>query len=199
MSSVTEVKNLLQVTELQITNSSGTNTTALVLCDTVRSNSWVSDSLAVVLVLQGTAMKLTVKVIDREEVTETKVIQLAVTPHKDQDLEASTVRPYLRKTSNVGSNIIDDKSMQETYQHLAVLDPVRYSYGETEMTLGQDFYHAIRLLQYFSTDKRWSSFAVQSPRGWILNDPLQFSSKLLTGLSGYVMIRYGIVRWVQAC
>ena len=56
--SVTDVKDLLQVTELQPTNSSGTNTTALVLCDTACSNSWVSDSLGA-RDLQGTALKLT--------------------------------------------------------------------------------------------------------------------------------------------
>ena len=137
-------------------NSSRTNTTALVLRDTARSNSWLSDSLAVKLGLQGTAMKLTVKGMDREELTETEVIQLAVAPHKDQDFEASTVRPYLRETSTVGSSILDVKPMQETYQHLVVQDPVRYSYGDTEMILGQDFYHAIHPLEYFSTNKKGS-------------------------------------------
>ena len=52
LSSVTNVKGLLQVTELKLTNSSGTSTTALVLCDTGCSNSWVSDSLAARLGLQ---------------------------------------------------------------------------------------------------------------------------------------------------
>ena len=61
LSSVTDFKGLLHVTELKLTNSSGTNTTALVLCDTACSNSWVSDSLAARLGLQGTALKLTVK------------------------------------------------------------------------------------------------------------------------------------------
>ena len=40
LSSVTDVKGLLQVTELKLTNSSGTSTTELVLCDTACSNSW---------------------------------------------------------------------------------------------------------------------------------------------------------------
>ena len=40
LSSVTDVKGLLQVTELKLTSSSGANTTALVLCDTACSNSW---------------------------------------------------------------------------------------------------------------------------------------------------------------
>ena len=39
LSSVTDVKGLLQVTELKLTNSSGTSTTASALCDTARSNS----------------------------------------------------------------------------------------------------------------------------------------------------------------
>ena len=35
--------------------------------------------------------------------------------HEDQDFEAFTVRPYVRETLNVGSDIIDVKSMQEIY------------------------------------------------------------------------------------
>ena len=40
LSSVSDLKGLLQVTELKLTNSSGTSTTALVLCDTACCNSW---------------------------------------------------------------------------------------------------------------------------------------------------------------
>ena len=79
LSSVTDVKGLLQVTELKVTNSSGTSTTALVLCDTACSNSWVSDSLAARLGLQGTALKLTVKGINTEELIDAKVVQLTDT------------------------------------------------------------------------------------------------------------------------
>ena len=130
LSSVTDVKGLLQVTELKLTSSSGTSTTALVLCDTACSNSWVSNSLAARL---GTALKLTVKGINTEELIDTKVVHLTVTPHKDQDFEAFTVRHYVRETLNVGSDIIDVKSMQETYPHLAVLNTIKYSYGNIEM------------------------------------------------------------------
>ena len=154
LSSLTDVKGLLQITELKLTNSSGTSTTALVLCDSACTNSWVSDSLADRISLQGTALKLTVKGINTEELIDTKVVQLTVTTYKDQDFEAFTLRPYMRETLNVGSNIIDVKSMQETYPHLAVLDPVKYSYGNVEMILGQDVYHAIRPLEYFAADEK---------------------------------------------
>ena len=180
LSSVTDVKGLLQVTELKLTNSSGTSTTALVLCDTACSNSWVSDSLAARLGLQGTALKLTVKGINKEELIDTKVFQLTVTPHKDLDFEAFPVRPYVRETLNVGSDIIDVKSMQETYPHLAVLDPVKYSYGNIEMIPGQDVYHAIRPLEYFAADEKCSPFAVRLPIGWVLSGPLPSSSSLVS-------------------
>ena len=56
MSSVTDVKGLLQVTELQLFNSSVLDTKALVLCDTACSNSWVAGSLADRLGLHGKAL-----------------------------------------------------------------------------------------------------------------------------------------------
>ena len=73
----------------------------------------MSDSLAARLGLQGTALKLTIKGINTEELIDTKVVQLTVTSHEDQDFDAFTVRPYVRELLNVGSDIIDVKSMQE--------------------------------------------------------------------------------------
>ena len=164
------------MTELQLKNSSGTNTTALVLCDTSCSNSWVSDSLAARFGLQGTALKLTINGINKEELIDKKKVQLIVTPHKDQDFEAFTVRPYVRETLNVGSDIIDVKSMQKIYPHLAALDPVRYSYGDIEMILRQDIRQdAIRLLEYFSADEKCSMIAVRLPITCVLSDPLPSS------------------------
>ena len=91
-----------------------------------------------------------------------------MTTHKDQDFEAFTVRPYERETLNVDSNLIDVKSIQDTYPHLVVLDPVRYSYRSIDMIMGQDVYHAIRPLRYFSADEKRSPFAARLPIGWVL-------------------------------
>ena len=176
LSSVTDVKGLIQVTELKLNNFSGTSTAALDLCDTACSNSWMSDSLAARLDLQGTALKVTVKGINTEEIIDTKVVKLTVTPHKDQDFEAFTVRPYVRETLNVGSDIIDVKSIHENYPHLTVLDPLKYSYGNIEMILLQDVYHAIHPVEYFAADEKCSAFAVRLPIGWVLSGPLPSSS-----------------------
>ena len=58
MSTFSKVKDLLQVIELQFANSPSKDTTVLVLCDTPCSYSWMSNGLAIILFLQGTALKM---------------------------------------------------------------------------------------------------------------------------------------------
>ena len=126
LSSVSNVKGLLQVTELQL------------------KSSWVSNDLANRRGLHGTALKLTVKGINTEEVVDTKLVELIVTPRDHQAFEPFKVSPYVKEHLNVGADVINIKALQETYPHLAVLDSVTYCYGNIEMILGQDVYHAIR-------------------------------------------------------
>ena len=171
MSSVTDSKELLQVTELQLVNSSGVDTKALVLCDTACSNSWVAGSLADRLGLHGKALKLTVKGINTEEVVDTRVVEVTVKPREHQDFEPF-INPFVKESLKVGSDIINVQGVQETYPHLAVLDPVTYSYKDIEMILRQDVYHAIRPLEYFSADEKRSPIAVRLPIGWNLSSPL---------------------------
>ena len=95
MSSVTDVKGLLQVTELQLVNSSGLDTKALVLCDTACSNSWVAGSLADRLGLHGKELKLTVKGINTEEVVDTRVVEVTVKPREHQDFKPFTIDPFV--------------------------------------------------------------------------------------------------------
>ena len=114
------------MTELQLTSSFGKDTTALVFCDTACSNSWVSNDLANRLGLHGTALKLTVKLKKTEEFVDTKLVELTVTPRFNQAFKPFKVSPYVKKDINVGADVIKIKSLQETYPHLAVLDPVTY-------------------------------------------------------------------------
>ena len=180
LSSVSSVKGLLKLTELQLKSSSGKDTTALVLCDTACSNSWVSNDLANRLGLHGTALKLTVKGINNEEVVDTKLVELIVTPRDNQAFEPFKASPYVKEDLNVGAHVINIKATQETNPHLAVLDPVTYCYGNIEMILGQDVYHAIRPLEYFAADENSSPFAVRLPIGLVLSGPLPSSSGLVS-------------------
>ena len=176
MSSVTDVKGPLQVTELQLVNSSGVDTKTLVLCDTACSNSWVAGILADRLGLHGKALKLTVKGNNTGEVVDTRVVEVTVKPREHQDFEPFIINFFVKESLNVGSDKINVQALQETYPHLAVLDPLTYSYKDSEMILGQDVYQAIRPLEYFSADERRSPVAVRLPIGWVLSGPLPSKS-----------------------
>ena len=128
----------------------------------------------------NTALKLTVKGINIEEVVDTYLVELTVTPRDNQAVEPFKVSPYVKDNLNVGADVINIKAFQETYPHLAALDPVTYCYGNIEMILGQDVYHAIRPVVYFAADEKCSSFAVRLPIGWVLSGPLPSSSGLVS-------------------
>ena len=130
--------------------------------------------------MHGTTLKLTVKGINTEEVVDTKLVELIVTPSDNQAFEPFKLSPYVKEYLYVGANVINIKALQKTYLHLAVLDPVTYCYGNIEMILGQDVYHAIRQLEYFAAHEKCSPFAVRLPIGWVLSGPLPSSSGLVS-------------------
>ena len=165
LSSVTDVKGFLQVTELQLVNSSGLDTKDLVLCDTACSKTWVVGSLADKLGLHRKALRLTVKGIYTEEVVDTRVVEVTVKPREHQFFEPFTINPFVKKSLNNGSDIINVQALQETYPRLAVLDLVTYFYKDIEMILEQDVHHAIRPLEYFSADEKLSPVAIHLPIG----------------------------------
>ena len=127
MSSVTDVKGLLQVTELHFVSSSDLDTKTLVLCDTACSNSWVA-GLADRLGLHAKAPKLTVKGFNTEEVVDTRVVEVSVKLWEHQDFQPFTINPFVKENLSVGSDINIVRALQKTYPHLAVLAPVTYSY-----------------------------------------------------------------------
>ena len=125
-------------------------------------------------------MKLTAMGINTEEVVDTKLPELTVTPRDQQAFEPTKVSPYVNEDLNVSAHAIKVKALQELYSHLAVLKPVRYCYGNIEMVLGQDVYHAIRPFEYFAADEKCFSFAVHLPTCWVLSGPLPASSSLVS-------------------
>ena len=110
----------------------------------------------------------------------TRVIEVTLKPIEHQDFELFTINPFFRESLNVGSDILNVQALQEAYSHLFVLDPVTLSYREIEMILGQDVYHSLRSLEYFSADENCSLVAVRLPIGWVLSGPLPSSSCLTT-------------------
>ena len=73
------MKGLLQITEVEV--HTGTNSTkVLVLCESPCSHSWVSENLATKLNLKGLPTKLTVHGINSQQVVDTEIVELKLTP-----------------------------------------------------------------------------------------------------------------------
>ena len=180
LTSITDVKGLLQVLEVDLLSPSDVRTRALVLCDTACSHSWISSELASRLQLKGTPLKLTVNGINTQETITTESVQVTVQPIGEDTCSPFDLLPYVKTNLRVGSDIIDNTAIQEKYPHLSVLPNKTYDYANVEMILGQDAYHAIRPIEYFETESKSSPVAVRLPLGWVLSGPLPYSSGLVS-------------------
>ena len=178
--SVSDVKGLLQVKEVQLRGPTAKETKVLALCDPACSHSWIAASAAARLNLKGSPLKLTVCGINAKQVIDTLITDVTVKPLGDNTCESFDVSPYIRDTLNVGSDIINVPQLQETYPYLSVLDPVQYSYSNVEMILGRDVYHAIRPIEYFESDSKCAPVAVRLPIGWVLSGPLPATSSFIS-------------------
>ena len=113
LSSVSNVKGLLQVIKLKLTCCYGKGTTVLVFCDTACSNSLVSNSFSNGLGLHSTALNLTVKGIITAEVVDLTLVELTVTPRVNQAFEPFKVSSYKMEDLNVGADVINIKALQK--------------------------------------------------------------------------------------
>ena len=138
MPSVTNVKGLLQITEVKLQSSFHTGK-VLVLYNSSYSNSWISDKLARKLKVQGTPLKLTVHGIDSHETIDTQIVEMKLTPvQSDGSYPAFVVKPYVRKDLNVGTELFDVVTLQVKYPHLESIPLKKYSYGDVEINLSQE-------------------------------------------------------------
>ena len=55
---------------------------------------------------------------------------------------------------------------------MAPIKPRHYKYEDVEIIIGQDFYHAIRPVEYLLGEDSISPCAVRLPIGWVLSGPL---------------------------
>ena len=180
MPSVTDVKGLLQITEVELTSPSS-SAKILAPCDSACSHSWISRRLADKLQVKGSATKLTVHGINSQQLIDTETVELKLTPvHSGGSCSAFPVTPYVRDDLKVGNDIIDVDKLKTTYPHLQPIPLSKYSYSDVEMILGQDVFHCIRPLEYFDADRPNTPIAVRSPLGWVLSGPLPSTTGLFS-------------------
>ena len=118
MPSVTDIKGLLQITEVELTSPSS-SAKIRSLCDSACSHSWISRRLADKLQVKRSATKLTVHGINSQQLIDTETVELKLTPvHSGGSCSSFPVNPYVRDDLKVGNDIIDVYKLKTVYPHL---------------------------------------------------------------------------------
>ena len=62
--------------------------------------------------------------------------------------------------------------LQIKYPLLAPIKPTQYTYEDVENIIGQDYYHAVRPIEFILGDHKNSPCSVRLPIGWVKSGPL---------------------------
>ena len=110
---MTDVKGLPQITEVEV-HTSTNSAKVLALCDSACSHSWISKDLATKLNVKGLPTKLTVHGISSQQVVDTQIVELKLTPvHSGGSCSTFDVKPYVRKNLHVGNDVIDVDQLKQ--------------------------------------------------------------------------------------
>ena len=169
-------KGLLPVASLAV-SAVATITNALALCDSASTHSWVSADLVKRLHLVGTPINLTINRFNSTSLMKTLQVSFQVSAETNNSEFSFSVRAYVKDHIRIGSDSISIPELQEKYPQLAPIKPRHYKYEDVEIIIGQDFYHAIRPVEYLLGEDSISPCAVRLPIGWVLSGPLPPSFK----------------------
>ena len=159
-------KGLLPVASLAV-SSDATITNTLALCDSASTLSWVTADLVKRLHLVGTPVNLTINAFNSLSVMKTHQVSFQVSAETNTSDFSFSFRAYVKDHIRIGSDSISIPELHEKYPQLAPIKPIHYNYEEVETIIGQDFYHAIRPVEYLLGEDSISPSAVRLPIGWV--------------------------------
>ena len=143
-------------------------TNALVLCDSGSTHSWVSADLVKRLHLIGNSVNLTIKVFNSTSLIKTHQLSFQVSAETNNSEFLFSFRAYVKDHIRIGSGSKSIPELQEKYPQLAPIKPIQYKYDEVVLIFEQDFYHAIRPVEYLLGEDSISPCAVRLLLGWTL-------------------------------
>ena len=121
---------------------------------------------------------------------------------------------YVKDNIRIRSELINIADLQNKYPQLAPIKPTQYTSEDVEVFIGQDYYHAVRPIDFILGDDKKSLCSVRLPIGWVISGPLLTSvhstssclkcvvedSSLTDQIkSWYELESYGASKQVDAC
>ena len=79
---------------------------------------------------------------------------------------------YVEDNIRIGSELINIADLQNKYPQLAPIKPTQYTSEDVEVIIGQDYYHAVRPIDFVLGDDKNSPWSVRLPIGWVISGQL---------------------------
>ena len=153
-------------------SSDVTSLLTLVLCDSASTHSWVSLSLVHRLGSVGEPVNLSISGFNSTIVVETQRVNFTVSSEPNNSDFVFSLCAYIKYTIQIGSELINIAELQNEYSQLAPNKPTQYTYEDVEVIIGQDYYHAVRPIEFILGDDKNSLCSVRLPIGWAISGPL---------------------------
>ena len=125
-----------------------TSLLTLVLCDSVLTRSWVSSSLVNRLDLVGEPINLLISSFNSTTVVETQRFKFTVSSEPNNSDFVFPLCAYVKYNVLIGSESINIADLQNKYPQLAPSKPTQYTYEGVEVIIRQDYYHAVRTIEF---------------------------------------------------
>ena len=164
-------KGLLPIATLGV-SSDVTSILTLVLCDSASTHSWVSSSLVNRLGLVGEPVNLSISGFNSTTIVETQRVKFTVSSEPNNSDFVFSLCAYVKENIRIGSEVINIADLQNKYPQLAPIKPSQYTYEDVEVIIGQDYYHAVRPIEFILGDDKNSPCSVRLPIGWVISGPL---------------------------
>ena len=132
----------------------------------------MSSSLVNRLSLVGEPVNLSISGFNSTTVVETQRVKLTVSSEPNNSDFEFSLCAYVKDNIRIDSELINFADLQNKYPQLAPIRPTQYTYEDVEVIIGQDYYHAVRPIEFILGDDKNSPCSVRLPIGWVISGPL---------------------------
>ena len=105
-------------------------------------------------------------------VVETQRVKFTVSSEPNNSDFVFSLCAYVKDNIQIGSELINFTDLQNKYPQLAPIKPTQYTYEDIEVIIGQDYYHAVRPIEFILGDDQNSPCSVRLPICWVISGPL---------------------------
>ena len=132
----------------------------------------MSSSLVNRLGLVGEPVNLSISGFNSTDVIKTQKVKFTFSSEPNNSDFIFALCAYVKDNIRLSFELINFADLQNKYPQLAPIKPTQYTYEDVEVIIGQDYYHAVRPIEFILGDDKNSPCSVRSPIGWLISGPL---------------------------